>query len=111
MALLGSSLSDRQRELLVDAVGPRGKLTLLFDGDEAGRNCQAQCLAKLSKYVYVKVIELAEPHSQPDHLTDYLCCQRALICRSTCSLSLVYRLAYIDQELIEKLRAQRKKTG
>ena len=47
VALMGSRLSEQQRELLVKALGPQGKLTLLFDADEAGRHCEVQCVEEL----------------------------------------------------------------
>lgn len=37
VAIMGSSLSERQRDLLVAAVGADGKISLLLDQDNAGR--------------------------------------------------------------------------
>ena len=45
---MGSHLSEAQAELLVAALGSQGKVTLMFDGDDAGRAGQAQCLQELS---------------------------------------------------------------
>src|SRR5688500_11166227 len=36
VALMGSTMSDEQEELIVAAVGPGGRVTLMFDEDEAG---------------------------------------------------------------------------
>lgn len=69
VALMGSSLSERQRELLVAFLGPQGRIALLFDGDDAGRACQEQCLRELSRHLFVKVVELPEG-GQPDHLDE-----------------------------------------
>ena len=33
--MMGSTLSDAQAELIVEAVGPQGQVTLCFDGDES----------------------------------------------------------------------------
>jgi DNA primase len=70
VALMGSYLSERQRELLVDTLGSEGKVILLQDNDEAGRQCEAQCLEELTQYLYVKVVRLPEGTNQPDNLTD-----------------------------------------
>lgn len=67
VALMGSSLSESQRELLVGTVGTNGRITLMLDGDDAGRACQEQCLRELSRYLFVKVVELPEG-GQPDQL-------------------------------------------
>ena len=69
VALMGSSISEHQRDLLVAAVGSQGKITLLLDGDEAGQKCQEQCLGELSRQMFVKVIELGVLNQQPDHLS------------------------------------------
>ena len=68
VALMGSSLSGEQKKLLVGSLGrlgPQGKITLLLDGDEAGRKCQEQCLRELSRCMFVKVIELGDANTQP----------------------------------------------
>jgi DNA primase len=81
VALIGSSLSDEQEGLLVDAVGPGGKLTLMFDEDEAGWHgrdgiwkdgelMKPGALQRLASQVYVKVIGLAEEGRQPDKLRE-----------------------------------------
>lgn len=70
VALMGSYLSERQRELVVDALGPEGKVILLLDNDEAGREGEAQCLQELAQYLYVKVVRLPEGANQPDNLTN-----------------------------------------
>lgn len=69
VALMGSSLSERQRDLLVATLGAQGKIILLFDGDDAGRACQAQCLEELAGQLYVKVFRLPDGQ-QPDHLDE-----------------------------------------
>jgi DNA primase len=68
VALMGSSLSETQENLIVDAVGPQGKVTLLFDGDTSGRTCTEHVLSQLGKRVYTKALYLPDG-IQPDHLT------------------------------------------
>jgi DNA primase len=68
VAIMGSSLSDTQENQIVDAVGPQGKVTLLFDGDASGRTCTENVLSQLGKRVYAKALYLPDG-IQPDHLT------------------------------------------
>jgi DNA primase len=68
VAIMGSSLSEVQEKLIADAVGPQGKVTLLFDGDESGRTCTQHVLSQLGKRVYTKAVFLPDG-IQPDHLT------------------------------------------
>ena len=48
VALMGSSLSEDQERLLVQFLGPSGKVLLMFDADEDGQKCTADCLDRLS---------------------------------------------------------------
>ena len=68
VALMGSALSDVQLNLIVDTIGPQGKVTLLFDGDASGRACTEDALARLSKRVYAKALYLPDG-KQPDQLS------------------------------------------
>jgi DNA primase len=45
VALMGSSMSEAQEELIVTAVGPEGKVTLMFDEDEAGWKGREEALS------------------------------------------------------------------
>jgi DNA primase len=68
VALMGSSLSEAQEKLILDAVGPHGRLTLLFDGDTSSRTITEDALERLSRNAHVKAIYLADS-VQPDQLT------------------------------------------
>lgn len=70
VALMGSSMSEAQEELIVAAVGPEGKVTLMFDEDEAGWKGREEALSRLSGRVYVRVIGLGEEGRQPDSLSE-----------------------------------------
>lgn len=70
MALLGSQLSEEQERLIVQAVGPGGRVALMFDEDAAGWACRDEALNQLTTQVYVKVIGLGEEGHQPDSLTE-----------------------------------------
>ena len=71
VALMGSSLSRTQKRLLTTVLGPNGRLTLLFDGDESGKACQRQCLEELSGDLFVNLAKLPDEVSQPDQLSKY----------------------------------------
>jgi DNA primase len=68
VALMGSSLSDEQEALISKAVGPGGKVALMFDEDEAGWKGRADALTRLVNRVHVKVISIGEEGTQPDGL-------------------------------------------
>lgn len=70
VALMGSSMSEEQERLMVEAVGPQGRVALLLDEDPAGWRCREEALARLSSHVYVKVIGLGEEGMQPDRLSE-----------------------------------------
>jgi len=68
VALMGTSISDEQEKLIVEAIGKNGKLTLMFDPDEAGEKVTKEVLERLIDKVYLKVIRLKiglEPDSLP----------------------------------------------
>lgn len=69
-ALMGSALTLRQRELLVEALGPHGTVTLWFDADPAGRRCLDQCQQALSTQVHVKAVRFPCEGVQPDQLPE-----------------------------------------
>jgi len=66
VALMGSSLSDRQERLLV---GRFQRVALLLDGDDAGRTAVQEIAARLIPQVYVKIVEPPEG-KQPDQLDE-----------------------------------------
>ena len=69
VAIMGSAISERQKDLLVAFVGPNGKIALLLDQDNAGRTCLSQCLDELSSRVFVKALGLPNEGDQPDLLS------------------------------------------
>jgi len=70
VALMGISMSEEQERLIVEAVGPRGQVALMFDEDPAGWRCREEVIARLSSQVYVKVIDFGKEGMQPDRLSD-----------------------------------------
>lgn len=70
VALMGTSLSDEQEQLLVETLAPDGKLTLMLDPDEAGLKATRAIADQLITKLYVKVIDLQEDGLEPDGLSE-----------------------------------------
>lgn len=58
VALMGSSMSKEQERLIVETVGPKGRVLLALDNDEAGRKGSADALSRLSSQVFVREMAL-----------------------------------------------------
>ena len=69
LSLMGSVLSERQAELIINALGPGGRVALLFDGDEDGQKCTEDCLRRLSPSLFVKAIDISAYARKPHQLT------------------------------------------
>jgi DNA primase len=59
VAIMGSSLSQEQERLLIETVGPRGRLLIAFDPDEAGRKGMHDAAERLVSRVFVRTVELS----------------------------------------------------
>jgi DNA primase len=68
LSLMGSFLSEAQEELIVGRLAPDGKLLLFFDNDEDGHKCACDCLERLSRRVFVKVLDVGIFGKKPHHL-------------------------------------------
>jgi len=68
VALMGSSLSAAQQELIERTVGPGGKVILLFDEDEAGRKGRAEARERLNELLEVRAPSLGREGMQPEHI-------------------------------------------
>jgi DNA primase len=60
VAVMGSSLSEAQERLIVQTVGPRGRVLLAFDPDEAGRRGMQDAAARLVSQVFVRTVTLGQ---------------------------------------------------
>ena len=67
-ALMGSSMSEEQEALILERVGKQGRVTLMFDGDEAGQTCTKEVTTRLIQKIHLRMIMLKEGQ-QPDNLT------------------------------------------
>jgi len=68
VALMGSSMSDEQLDLLKSVLTSRSHVVLLFDSDEAGVACTKNVLGRLGLHCFVKGVGLLERVKQPDML-------------------------------------------
>ncbi len=66
VALMGSTLSEQQENLLVNATD---RLALMFDGDEAGTACLGEICRRLGRRLYLKEVHL-EVGEQPDSVAE-----------------------------------------
>jgi DNA primase len=66
VALMGSTLSEPQEQLLL---AHADRLTLFFDGDDAGTKCVREFYARLRRRTFLREAHL-EPGEQPDTLGD-----------------------------------------
>lgn len=60
VALMGSSLTKGQEELILRYLGKDGRITLIFDPDEAGQKAEKEVIDKLIEKAYVKIIRLKD---------------------------------------------------
>jgi DNA primase len=58
VALMGSSMSAEQERLIVETVGPKGRVLLALDNDEAGRRGSEDAVKRLSSQVFVREMAL-----------------------------------------------------
>ena len=65
VALMGSTLSEAQERLLL---AHSERITLCFDGDDAGNKCLREFYSRLRRRTHLREVHL-EPGEQPDRLT------------------------------------------
>ena len=60
VALMGTSLTKEQEELIVRYLGKDGRITLIFDSDEASKKATKEAAEKLIEKVYIKTVRLKD---------------------------------------------------
>jgi len=58
VALMGTSLTEEQEELILRCLGKDGRITLIFDSDEAGKKAGKEIIERLIDKVYIRLIKL-----------------------------------------------------
>jgi DNA primase len=69
VALMGSTMSAAQEELIKKHTDSRSQVIVMLDEDEAGRAGRDDIAVRLAKFVFVKVHTFEKPDTQPDNLT------------------------------------------
>lgn len=69
VALMGSTLSTVQEELIRKHTGSNSRIIVMLDEDEAGQAGREDIAVRLSKFCFVKVHVFDEPNTQPEHLS------------------------------------------
>jgi DNA primase len=69
VALMGSTMTAAQEELIRQHTNSHSQILVMFDEDDAGRAGREDVAARLSKFCYVKIHVFDQPDMQPEHLT------------------------------------------
>ena len=69
VALMGSSLSPQQEEMIAAAVKPQHRIILMLDEDDAGRDAREKITPRLAAHCYVRTFRFEHEGQQPDTLT------------------------------------------
>jgi DNA primase len=69
VALMGSSMSKTQEEIIRKHTTPESRLIVILDEDEAGQAGRDDIACRLAKFCFVKVHVFDKPGRQPEHLS------------------------------------------
>jgi DNA primase len=69
VALMGSSMSATQEELIARTIRPGSQVIVMLDEDEAGRAGRAEIVQRLALRTFVRVVAFAQEGFQPEDLT------------------------------------------
>ena len=69
VALMGSTLSAGQEELIRRHTDSQSQVIVMLDENEAGRAGREDIACRLAKFCFVKVHEFAQPDTEPEYLT------------------------------------------
>ncbi len=68
-ALMGSTMTGAQEELIHENTSPNSHVIIMFDEDEAGQAGREDIATRLSKFCFVKIHVFNRSGMQPEHLT------------------------------------------
>ena len=69
IALMGSSMSEAQEELLRKHIDHNSRILVMLDEDEAGRAGREDISLRLARFAWVKVRSFTEENQQPEQLS------------------------------------------
>ena len=69
VALMGSTLSAAQEELIREHIDSTGKVIVMLDENEAGQAGRDDIACRLAKHCFVRVYVFDKPDMEPEHLT------------------------------------------
>jgi len=69
VALMGSTMTAAQEELIRGNTNANSNVVVMFDEDEAGKAGRDDIAARLSRFCFVKVHVFDKPDMQPEHMT------------------------------------------
>jgi DNA primase len=69
VALMGSTMTAAQEELIRGNTNDNSQVVVMFDEDEAGKAGRENIAVRLSKFCFVKVHVFDKPDMQPEHLS------------------------------------------
>lgn len=68
-ALMGSTMTAAQEDLIRRSTNANSHIVVMFDEDEAGKAGREDIAARLSRFCFVKIHVFDQPDMQPEHLT------------------------------------------
>ena len=69
VALMGSTLSSAQEELIRQHTTSQSHVIIMLDENEAGKAGREDIACRLSKFCFVRVYQFSQPDMEPEHLT------------------------------------------
>jgi DNA primase len=69
VALMGSTLSAAQEELIKQHTNSQSHVIVMLDENEAGKAGREDIACRLSKFCFVRVHQFDQPDMEPEHLT------------------------------------------
>jgi DNA primase len=70
VALMGSTMSEAQEELIRRHTNPHSHVIVMLDEDEAGQAGREDIVCRLSKFCFVKTHVFDKPGMQPEDLSE-----------------------------------------
>jgi DNA primase len=69
VAIMGSTLSSAQEELIRQHTNSQSHVIVMLDENEAGKAGREDIACRLSKFCFVRVYQFSQPDMEPEHLT------------------------------------------